>query len=64
MNCGLHPLIHILLDFDLAQDVESIKSRAEAPQCFWEMDVFMLRIVKGSLIRFQSSSISNILFFI
>ena len=32
-NCGLHPLIHTLLKFNLAQDIESIESRAEAPQC-------------------------------
>ena len=30
---GLHPLIHTLLEFTLAQDIESIKSGAEAPQC-------------------------------
>jgi len=30
-NCGLHPLIHTLLEFTLAQDVEKKKSGAEAP---------------------------------
>ena len=30
-NCGLHPLIHTLLELNLAQDVESIRSGAEAP---------------------------------
>jgi hypothetical protein len=29
-KCKLHPLIHTLLDFNLAQDVASIKSGAEA----------------------------------
>ena len=29
-NCGLHPLIHTLLEFNLPQDIESIESGAEA----------------------------------
>jgi len=28
-NCGLHPLIHTFLKFNLAQDVEKKKSGAE-----------------------------------
>jgi hypothetical protein len=33
-DCGLHPLIHTLLEFNLAQDVESIKKAEQvAPQC-------------------------------
>jgi hypothetical protein len=31
-KCGLHPLIHTLLDFNLAQNIECKKSGAEAPQ--------------------------------
>ena len=34
-KCKLHPLIHTLLEFTLAQDIESIERRAEAPQCSW-----------------------------
>ena len=36
--CGLHPLIHTLLDFTLAQDVESIRSGAVALQCSLKMN--------------------------
>jgi hypothetical protein len=32
----LHPLIHTLLKFNLAQDIESIKSGAEAPPVLFE----------------------------
>jgi hypothetical protein len=32
-DCELHPLIHTSLKFTLAQDIESIKSGAAAPQC-------------------------------
>jgi len=27
-NCGLHPLIHTLLDFNLAQDIERWKTKS------------------------------------
>ena len=30
-NCRLHPLIHTFLESNLAQDMESKKSGAEAP---------------------------------
>jgi hypothetical protein len=33
-DCALHPLIHTLLEINLAQDVESIESGAEAPPFF------------------------------
>ena len=37
-NCRLHPLIHTLLKFNLAQDIESIESEAEATQCSLKND--------------------------
>ena len=30
-NCGLHPLIHTLLKFDLAQDVEKKEAEPRTP---------------------------------
>ena len=37
-NFRLHPLIHTLLKFNLAPDIGSKKSRAEAPQCSLKMN--------------------------
>jgi hypothetical protein len=35
-ECGLHPLIHTLLEFILVQDIESIKSGVSDSAVFFE----------------------------
>ena len=50
VKCRLHPLIHTLLKFNLAQDIENIKSGAEAPQCCWEMQ----NLTKNDAVALQS----------
>jgi len=48
-DCELHPLIHTVLNFNLAQDIESIKSEAEASLMIFEKGSSTTQILWSTL---------------
>ena len=42
-NCGLHPLIHTLLKFNLAQNIERINKRSQSSEGVFVKLILALR---------------------